>query len=72
MRKFLRLLAISSAVLCSGTALAGPVLTFENPDLTLRLSRHCLSHGDCLIEGDFVMGMDAGKAGHRAMIWSAR
>src|SRR6478735_1027290 len=63
MRKFLRLLAISSALLCSGTALAGTVLTFENLDLTFAPFAPLLSHGDALIEGDFVMGMDTGKAG---------
>ena len=64
MRKSLRLFAaITSAVLFSGTALAGPVLTFESPDLTFAPFAPLLSHGDFLIEGEFAIGMDAGKAG---------
>jgi len=64
MRKSLRLLAaITSAMLCTGAALAGPVITFENPGLTGAPFAPLLSHGDYLIEGDFVMAMDAGKAG---------
>jgi len=63
MRKFLRLVAVTSAVLCSATSALADLITFENPDLTFAPSAPLLGHGDGIVEGDFVVGMDAGKAG---------
>lgn len=63
MRKFLRLVAVTSAVLCSATSTLAAMITFENPDLTFAPFAPLLAHGDAIIEGDFAMGMDAGKAG---------
>lgn len=63
MRKFLRLVAVTSAVLCSATSTLAGMITFENPDLTFAPFAPLLAHGDALIDGDFAIGMDAGKAG---------
>jgi hypothetical protein len=62
MRKFLRLLAVTSAALCSaGSALAG-VITFDNLDPITPIFAPNLPFtgvGDFLIEGDHAIGMSS-------------
>lgn len=70
MRKLLRLMAVISAALCAtGTALAGPVITFDALDPSygsLAPSFPFIGSGDFMVEGAYAIGVVSTKAGAQA------